>query len=282
MRTSAQFDLALKGAAWLSIVVLTLIIVFVLYRSGPFLFAEPVHVLWTGAWAPTEGLFNMLPMLVGSLLVTMVAVLMAVPLGLVIAIFGHFYAPPVLRSMYLKLIELMAGIPSVVYGLWGLVVLVPVINAWIPPGASVLAAGIVLALMILPLITLVADDCFQGIPDAWRKAAHALSLTRWGGIRTLYLPASHARLFAGITLQTGRALGETMAVLMVCGNIVQVPKSLFEPARTLTANIALEMAYATGSHTQALFVSGLLLLLMALLLVWLASRIQRSGRGDSL
>ncbi|ARU54605.1 phosphate ABC transporter, PhoT family TC 3.A.1.7.1, membrane protein 1 [Oleiphilus messinensis] len=274
MRTSIRFDLALKSAAWLSIVVLTLIILFVLYRSMPFLLSDGVQGLWSDTWAPTQGAYNMLPMIAGSLAVTLLAVVISGPLGIVIALFGRFYAPRAVRSIYIALIELMAGIPSVVYGLWGLVVLVPVINLWVPPGASVLAAGIVLALMILPLITLVADDAFQRIPGQWQQAARALALTRWGCIRKLYLPAARPGILAGITLQTGRALGETMAVLMVCGNIVQIPGSLFEPARTLTANIALEMAYATDRHAQALFVSGLLLLLTAVLLVWLAGRIQ--------
>ncbi len=214
-------------------------------------------------------------MLLGSLYVAAGAVLLATPLGIAVALFGRFYAPAVLAQGYRGLMELLAGIPSVVFGFWGLMVIVPAIGRWVPPGASVLAGVLVLALMILPLVALTADAALAKVPVHYLRSATALGVSRWGMIRRIALPVALPGILSGVVLQSGRALGETMAVLMVCGNVVQLPGSWFEPVRTLTANIALEMAYATGTHRTALFVSGLLLLLLTIALVGLAERFRR-------
>ena len=160
----------------------------------------------------------------------------------------------------------MAGIPSVVYGFWGLVVLVPMINRLHPPGTSLLAGIAILTLMILPTIALVADAAFAEIPQEYLLGAKAMGLSASGTILHIVIPTAKSGLLIGVILETGRAIGETMAVLMVCGNVVQTPDSIFDPIRTLTANIALEMAYALGNHRSALFVSGLLLLIMIIVL----------------
>jgi phosphate transport system permease protein len=183
------------------------------------------------------------------------------------AIFSRFYAPEHLRTAYRRLVELLAGIPSVVYGFWGLVVLVPLIGRLQPPGPSLLAGVIILAIMVLPTIALMADAAIENVPEPYLRAAAALGLSRWGTIRGVVLPAARSGLFTGVILETGRAIGETMAILMVCGNVVQTPDSLFDPIRTLTANIALEMAYAVGDHRAALFVTGLVLMAMIVALV---------------
>jgi phosphate transport system permease protein len=162
---------------------------------------------------------------------------------------------------------LLAGIPSVVYGFWGLVVLVPLIGRIQPPGTSLLAGIAILTIMILPTIALMADASLAKVPPEYLRGAAALGLSRWGMIRGVVFPAAKSGLFTGVILETGRAIGETMAMLMVCGNVVQTPKSLFDPMRTLTANIALEMAYATGDHRSALFVSGLVLMALIVALV---------------
>lgn len=174
--------------------------------------------------------------------------------------------------------ELLAGIPSVVYGLLGIVVLVPLINQLQSPGASLLAAMLTLALMILPMVVVIVEADFQKIPRPYLLGAEALGFTRWTTIKSIIFPATSGGIFAGIILQTGRAVGETMAVMMVCGNIVQVPNSLFDPMRTLSANIALEMAYATGNHRSALFLSGLILMTFVTLLVFVAGYLQRIYR----
>ena len=225
------------------------------------------------AWFPSKALYSLTPMLVSTLLVVGGALLLAAPAGILSALFCRFYAPPILATLYRRLLELLVGIPGVVYGFWGLVVLVPLINRLHPPGTSLLAGILVLALMTVPTIALTAEASLAEVPPAYLLGAAALGLSRWGTIWGVVLPAARTGLFASLILGTGRALGETMVVLMVCGNIVQVPKGLFDPIRTLPANIALEMAYALGDHRSALFVSGLLLLLASLGLVLVAETI---------
>lgn len=223
--------------------------------------AGPQRFLTDPSWHPTQGRFGLAPMLWGTALATAGALLLATPLGLLSAIFCRFYAPPRLATAFRRMIELLAGIPSVVFGLWGLVVLVPLINRLHPPGASLLAAILILALMVLPTLALTAEAGLRAVPAEHLQAAAALGLSRWTTVSQVAMPAARSALVTAVILATGRALGETMAVLMVCGNVVQVPRGLFDPVRTLTANIALEMAYAMGDHRSALFVSGLVLAL---------------------
>lgn len=272
MRTNKLVSISLALGAWLSVSILVLICLFIILKSLPFFTEVGITALWQDrSWAPTEGLYNLVPMLVGSLLVTLGAVILAGPTGVLLAIFGHYYAPSWLRSIYRGLMELLSGIPSVVYGFWGLIVLVPWINQYAAPGASLIGACIILAIMVLPLVVLAADSAFSQTPKQWLVAADALALQRWSKVWRIVLPNALPSILSGVTLQTGRALGETMAVLMVCGNIVQIPGSLFDPIRTLTANIALEMAYATETHVHALFVSGLILLMLTIALVYLGN-----------
>jgi len=213
-------------------------------------------------WQPLDGEYGVLALLIGSLLVTLISVLVSVPLGIASALFCHDYAPSWLANLHRRILQLLAGIPSVVFGFWGLVTLVPLINQWQPPGASLLAGSLILALMILPTIALVADSAVGQVPLSYRHTAASLGLGRWATLRGAVLPSAKSGILMGIVLGAGRAMGETMAVLMVSGNVVQIPQSVFDSMRTLTANIALEMAYATHTHRGALFVTGLLLTLM--------------------
>jgi phosphate transport system permease protein len=201
--------------------------------------------------------------------------LLATPLGILSAVFCHYYAPPMVARPYRRLIELLAGIPSVVYGFWGLVVLVPLIGEIHPPGPSLFAGILILAIMIFPTIALMADASLANVPQHYLRGAAALGLPRWATIQGIVLPTAKSGLFTGVILETGRAIGETMAILMVCGNVVQTPSSIFDPIRTLTANIALEMAYALGDHRAALFVSGLVLMAMIVALAITAEWISR-------
>jgi phosphate transport system permease protein len=221
-------------------------------------------------WYPTENSYRLTPMIWGTIWATAGSVLLASPLGILSALFCHFYAPPLLSRWYRRMVELLAGIPSVVFGFWGLVVLVPLIGRWHPPGPSLLAGILILTLMIIPTIMLVAHASIAQVPVAYIHSASALGLSRWSMIWHIILPTTKVGLFTGILLGLARALGETMAVLMVCGNVVRTPSHLFDPIRTLTANIALEMAYALGQHRAALFVSGLLLMGLVVLFVGLA------------
>lgn len=219
-----------------------------------------------GAWHPIDGAVDMTALALGSLLVTFGAIALALPLGLLVGAGTAIYAPPRLGGPLRVLLGVLAGIPSVVYGLWGLTVLVPLINRWHAPGASLLAGALVLSLMVLPTIALAVEASLRSLPgDLWRGSA-ALGLTRWSTLTGVALPAIRSGIGAGILLSVTRALGETMAVLMVCGNVVETPRGVFDPIRTLTANIALEMSFALGDHRSALFVSGLLLMALVVAL----------------
>ncbi|MCZ7647072.1 MAG: phosphate ABC transporter permease subunit PstC [Planctomycetota bacterium] len=271
----------LRACAGLSGAIVLLIAVFLVLESLPALrnvgfarfFSDPS---WHPARYAADGAYNLAPMLAGTLLAMAGAVALATPLGFCAALFCHFYAPPGLARACRRLIELLAGIPSVVYGFWGLVTLVPLLNKVQPPGASLLAGILILALMILPTIALMADGALANVPAEYLRGAAALGLSRSATIVGVVFPAAKSGLFTGVILETGRAAGETMALLMVCGNVVQVPKSLFDPMRTLTANIALEMGYALGDHRSALFVSGLVLLA---LIVALAAAAEWLSKG---
>ncbi|NJM45762.1 MAG: phosphate ABC transporter permease subunit PstC [Alkalinema sp. RU_4_3] len=268
------FVYLLQSLALASGAIVLLIVGFLLRESLPILRqVGMVRFFSDRTWHPTSGEFGLYPMLWGSMLVTIGGVAIATPLGLSSAIFCQYYAPPMVAQAYRRLIELLAGIPSVIYGLWGLVVLVPLISRLHPPGTSLLTGLLVLALMILPTIALVADTSLANVPPSYLQGAAALGLGRWAIVRSVAIPAARAGLSTAVVLGTGRAIGETMAVLMVCGNVVQMPEGLFSPVRTLTANMALEMAYAMADHRSALFVSGLVLMALVGLLVAIAEGI---------
>ena len=266
----------LRGIAAIAGTLVLLIVIFLIVEALPALHHIGLVRFFTDpAWHPAEGFYNLTPMLWGTLFAMAGSVLIATPLGILSAVFCHYYAPPTVARPYRRLIELLAGIPSVVYGFWGLVVLVPLIGELHPPGPSLLAGILILAIMILPTIALTADASLANVPQYYLRGAAALGLPRWATIRGVVFPAAKSGLFTGVILETGRAIGETMAIMMVCGNVVQTPSSLFDPVRTLTANIALEMAYALGDHRAALFVSGLVLMAMIVVLIVSAEWISR-------
>lgn len=255
--------------------VVVLIGLFVLREAlPPLLHLGPARFVLDSGWhpQPTDGSarFGMVPMVAGTLGTTAIALLLAGPLGVLSAVWSCFYAPRALAVAFRRLLGLLTGIPSVVYGVWGLIVLVPLVRRLHPPGPSLLAGGLILAVMILPTVALLAESAVRSVPKPMVDGGFALGLGRWATVRGVVLPAARSGITNALLLATGRALGETMAVLMVAGNVVQMPSSPFDPVRTLTANIALEMAYAAGTHRQVLYVSGLLLLLIVALLVWLA------------
>jgi phosphate transport system permease protein len=221
---------------------------------------RPARFLGDPGWHPTKNSFNLLPMILGSLLVMLGAVGLATPLGLLSAIFCHYLAPTPLANLYRRTLELLIGVPGVVFGLWGLTVLVPWIQSYRPPGTSLLAGILILAILILPGLAISMEAALDSVPPELLEAGAALGLTREATILRIALPTARGGILTGVLLQVGRALGETMAVLMVSGNVARLPESLFAPVRTLTANIALEMGYAMGDHRSALYVSGSILL----------------------
>lgn len=266
----------LRITAGIAGAIVFLIFSFLIKESIPVLRqVGPLRFFNDPAWYPTDRMYNLIPMLWGTLAAMAGSVLLATPIGILSAVFCHYYAPPSVAKIYRRIIELLAGIPSVVYGFWGLVVLVPLINKISPPGTSLLAAIFILTVMILPTIALMADGSLSNVPKSYLEGAAALGFSRWRTIRDVVFPAAKSGLFTGVILETGRAIGETMAVLMVSGNIVQTPKSIFDPIRTLTTNIALEMAYAVGDHRSALFVSGVVLMGIIILLVSVAEKLSR-------
>lgn len=247
---------------------LVILIVFYLMRES-FVFLKDnsvLHFLSDPSWAPTESSYNILPMVVGTLLASLGCVLIAAPLGLLAAVYIYFYCPIFLKGFLKKVFELSLAIPSVVYGLWGLTVIVPVINQYKAPGTSLFAGIAILAMMVFPILVLTLLDEFKSLSDSFKDSADSLNLSRFTFIFRIILPQAKRLVLITTTLQLGRALGETMAILMVCGNVIQYPSSLFAPIRTLTSNIALEMAYASSTHKAALFSTGLLLMIILCLL----------------
>jgi phosphate transport system permease protein len=254
-----------------------LILFFLLAESSPLLReVQAMGFITDASWQPSEGAYNLAPMLSGTLFAAGGALILATPLGIASALFIAYYAPPPAAGIYRRLVELLAGIPSVVYGFWALTTLVPLINELHPPGVSLLAGMLVLTLMILPTVALTAHAALLAVPDEYLRGAAALGMSRWSIIRGVVLPAARMGVTAGIILAAGRAIGETMAVLMVTGNVVQHASTVYDPIRTLAANIALEMPYALGDHRAALFVSGLALMLLVIALWSAAARVGRN------
>jgi len=269
-RADAALIWTLRGLATVAGGIVLLIVVFLLVESVPALQHIGVRRFVSDqSWHPLSNLFDMTPMIAASVAITLGALLMATPLGIGSALFCRYYAPRGVGPVYRRLIELLAGIPSVVYGLWGLVALVPIVTH------SLLAGIVILALMVLPTVALIADASLANVPEEYLRGSAALGLTRWGMIQRVVLPSARSGLVTAVILAAARAIGETMAVLMVCGNVVRMPGSLLDPVRTLTANIALEMAYAIDTHRSALFVSGFLLMGVVGLLIAVAEWISK-------
>lgn len=230
-------------------------------------------------WLASAGRFGVTPLLAASLAVTAGALVIAVPLGVLSALFLEVYAPAVIASGYHRMLELLAGVPSVVTGLWGLSHVVPWINRIQPPGQSLLAGCVVLALMILPVIALSSAMAIRRVIHEQRAAVLALGMRRDTFLLRIVLPVARRGILSGVVLAFVRAIGETMAVVMVCGNTVQVPTSLFSPMRTLTANIALEMGEASGIHRSLLFLTALLLMVVIAVTLLIPDS-QPASRGD--
>lgn len=230
----------------------------------------------SGDWYPSEGKFGVLPMIVGSLAVTAGAIVIAVVFGLGCAIVLTQFCPRRLVTVLKPAIELLAGIPSVVYGFIGVVVLVPAIRDYLGgPGLSVLAASIVLGVMVLPTVTSISVDALQAVPKTYREGSIALGATQWQTTHMVLLRAARSGLVAAFILGMGRAVGETMAVIMVAGNTLDLPHSVLDPVRTLTSSIALEMGYAAGDHRRALFATGVILFVIIMILNTAALAVSR-------
>ena len=251
-----------------SISVLVLITIFIIINGVPIIAEVGVmNFIFGMTWAPSRGEYGIFPMIVGSVTVTLGAALIGVPIGVCCSIFLTEFAPPALRTLFRPAIQLLAGIPSVVYGFWGLLFIVPFIRTRLGgPGLSILAGSIILGIMVLPTIISISEVSILALPRQYKEGALALGLTHWQTIYSVLLPSAKSGIVAAIILGIGRAMGETMAVIMVLGNAVAVPTSILDPVRTLTTNIGIEMGYASGTHQQALFATGIVLFIIIMIL----------------
>lgn len=247
---------------------LALISVFILIEGVPIIAKVGFSNFVFGMeWAPSQGLYGIFPMIIGSVAVTLGAAILGVPVAVCSSIFLAEFSPRALSNIVRPAIQLLAGIPSVVYGFWGLLFIVPFIRNYLGgPGLSILAGSIILGIMILPTVISITEVSLLALPRQYKEGALALGLTHWQTIRTVMLPAAKSGIVAAIILGIGRAIGETMAVIMVLGNAVAIPQSILDPARTLTTNIGIEMGYASGDHQQALFATGIVLFVIIMIL----------------
>jgi len=279
-------------ACGISAIAFVALIFFFLLREGlPALGRVPPAEMLRQRWYPAFDFFGMLPLLLGSALVTVLATIMAVPLGLATAIFVREVAPNWAREVLKPLIEVLAGIPSVVLGFLGMIAVAPLIRQYLgaPTGLTAFTGAVMLAYMSLPTIISVAEDALDAVPRSYRDAALALGATRWQTIWRVTLPAARSGVLIAVMLGVGRAIGETMAVMMVTGNAARMPltlDSVFRPVRTMTATIAAEMGeVAQGStHYHILFTVGIVLFVVTFTINAIASAViirggpKRGGR----
>lgn len=255
-------------SALVSIVAVALICLF-LFKNGMTAIVEigPLEFLLGTKWAPKQELFGVLPMIVGSIYVTIGAIVVGVPIGLLTAVFMARFCPENLYKVLKPAVELLAGIPSIVYGFFGLVVIVPIVREFFgDSGKGVLTASILLGIMILPTIIGVAESAIRAVPENYFEGALALGATKERSVFTAVLPAAKSGIFAGVILGIGRAIGETMAVVMIAGNKTVIPDEITDGVRTLTANVVLEMGYATGLHREALIATAVILFVFILII----------------
>ena len=254
-------------AACVSILAVVLICGFLFVNGFPAI-AEigPLKFLTGLVWKPQEGEFGILPMIVGSIYATGIAILVGVPIGLLCSVFMARFCPGKLYKILKPAISLLAGIPSIVYGFFGLVVLVPIMQSIFGVGKSVLTAGILLGIMILPTIIGVSESAIRAVPESYYEGSLALGATKERSIFCVMLPAAKSGILAAVVLGIGRAIGETMAVVMVAGNQPRMPQGILKGVRTMTANIVTEMGYATGLHREALIATAVVLFIFILII----------------
>ncbi len=276
----------MKKAFWLSAAIMIIVIGFMgaYIVIGGLPFFSHTHLLeflLGRKWNPSGELYGILPMLITSLYGTIGSTLIGVIIGISTAIVLVEVLPQKLARIFSAAIDLLAGIPSVVYGFWGLVVLVPIIDKiWGGRGAgsSLLAVIIILSIMILPTIIRMTEVSLRAVPVEYKEGALGLGASKYQYIFHVQLGAAKSGILAGIVLGIGRALGETMAVILVAGNAPIIPKNLVDPVRTLTANIAIEMSYAQGNHQQALFATGMILFALIMLINFALTKWIKTGR----
>lgn len=267
-------------AACASICAVALICVFLFANGIPAMQKVGVFDFLLGTkWKPGNDIYGILPMIVGSLYITAGAIIIGVPIGVLSAVFLAKFCPKPLYRILKPAVELLAGIPSVVYGFFGLVVLVPFVRDHIGgDGSSILTASLLLGLMILPTIITVSESSIRAVPESYYEGGLALGATHERSVFFATLPAAKSGIMAGVILGIGRAIGETMAVILVAGNQPRITGDLLKGIRTMTTNIVLEMGYASGLHREMLIATGVVLFVFILIINLLFSVINRKKR----
>lgn len=265
-------------SAFISVISLLLIIGFVFYKGSiPFIFKgySFIDFLFGTEWVPSADKFGILPMILASVYATLGSLIIGVPVGILTATFIVEVAPKSLSKIISPAVELLAGIPSVLYGIFGLAFLVPNIQKVfnLPKGQSLLAVIIVLAVMMLPTIITVSETAIRAVPISYKEASLALGASKTQTTFNIVLPAAKSGILAAVVLGVGRAIGETMAVILVAGNSPAIPSSLMDSVRPLTTNIVLEMGYAFGTHQEMLFATGIVLFIFIIILNLILSMI---------
>ncbi len=297
----ARFGAGMMITALFVLLTLATIIVTLLIGALPVLRVRGFAFFTSSEWDPVNAVFGALPAIYGTLVTSFIALLLAVPVSFLIAIFLTELCPARLRTIYTGLIELLAGIPSIIYGMWGLFVLAPLLadyvqpplNHWFahvpgldkifsgpPIGIGLLPAGLILAIMIIPFITAVMRDVFDVVPNTLKEGGYGIGATRWEVIRDVVVPYSRVPLFGGIMLGLGRALGETMAVTFMIGNANEINTGLFNPGNSIASVIANEFGEASNAqHLAALIALGLILFVIAFVVLAIARMLIRGSGG---
>lgn len=268
-------------AACVSILSVVLICVFLFANGIPAIKEVGLGEFTLGKkWKPGNDLYGIFPMILGSIYVTVGALIIGIPIGILTAVFMARFCPEKFYRFLKPIIELLAGIPSVVYGFFGLVVLVPFVREMFGGhGTSIFTASILLGIMILPTIIGVSEAAIRAVPNSYYEGALALGATHERSVFCTILPAAKSGIMAGVILGVGRAIGETMAVIMVAGNQGRMPNGIFKGVRTLTANIVIEMGYATDLHREMLIATGVVLFIFILLINIVFTLIKRRERS---
>ncbi len=276
-------EVLMKGvcmaAACTSVLAVILICAFLFGNGIPAIGKIGVFDFLAGVkWKPGNDIYGILPMILGSIYVTGLSLIMGVPVALLTSVYMAFYCPKRVYGPFKAAINLLAGVPSVVYGFFGLVIIVPLMRQMTGrDGSTMLTASILLAIMVLPTIIGVTETALRSVPAAYYEGAVAMGATHERAVFTAVLPAARSGVIAGIVLGMGRVVGETMAVVMVAGNQARIPDSIFEGVRTLTSNIVMEMGYAADLHREALIATGVVLFVFILIINMAASVIKNKA-----
>lgn len=270
-------------AAAASVIAVALICIFLFSGGLPAIMKiGPINFLLGKVWKPGNDLYGIFPMILGSLCVTAGAILFGVPVGLFAAVFMSYFCPKKFYKIMSPCVQLLAGIPSVVYGFFAMVVIVPFVRTTFGgSGNSMLTASILLGLMILPTIISVSEAAIRAVSSTYYEGALALGAGKERSVFTVILPAAKSGILAGVVLGIGRAIGETMAVVMVAGNQPRMPQGILEGVRTMTTNIVMDMAYATDLHREALIGTAVVLFVFILLINLIFAILKRKGERDA-